>query len=182
MIFIYSIMLTLFAMINKEAHMLPLLSDWQIQFPPLKPPSLLARGPKQSIPSLRLAFSPSSLLLSPLASELISLVVQLSLWVCTAIRPYSIYLPWGKETELLNKDVHKDRNPSNPLCSHWTLQISAGTDRVCRLRVVHIKASLPQTHRPVTNHFDPFNQPITDYIILFYRLNLRWVLSQILRW
>lgn len=152
-------MLALFAMINKEAHMLPLLPDWQIQFPPLKPPSLLARGPKQSIRSLRLAFYPSSLLLSPLASELISLVVQLSLWVRTAIRPYSLYLPRGKETELLNKDVHKDRNHSNSLCSHWTWQISAVPDRVCRLRVVQIKASLPQTHRPVMDHVDPFNQP-----------------------
>ncbi|KAG7223980.1 hypothetical protein INR49_015237 [Caranx melampygus] len=52
----------------------------KIQFPPLKPPSPLARGPKQPIPSLLLASYPSSLLLSPLANGLISLVVRLSLW------------------------------------------------------------------------------------------------------
>lgn len=35
--------------------------------------------------------------------------------------PLFSYSSQGRETELLNKDAQKDRNPSNPLCMHWIL-------------------------------------------------------------
>lgn len=140
--------LVVFAIVNTKTKMFFWLVDWQIQFRLLKLPSLLARGPKQSIPPLLLAFYPSSLLLSPLASELISPVVELSLWVRA---PFPFMLQEMRLSFCMRMWIKT--GIANPSCARWILQISAGADQVRRLRLVQIKASEPQTWRPATNYF-----------------------------